>query len=231
MSSQNSDRSNDKPTKDPLVLNAFQTACLAIVVYLAIFVGDLLYKFVVEKSISCGLFFVLTIVSLFDFLEIVNNWVSMLEYFDGYRTPLFFVDVLILGTFFWQIYLLSKLINDEEMICTKLNHKALLIVVFSYGCIFILYVLWNCGILKWKSFQSSKDKKRKVIIPMCIRIFQVLVSFGILRFGVDRVPPLILFVLIGACCGYTFFHNRDLGTYKWLMQKGPLQLSDEDKSE
>lgn len=220
MSSQNSNGDIGESTKDPLILNAFQTACLAIIVYLAIFVGDLLYKFVVEESISRGLFFVLAIVSLFNFLEIVNNWVSMQEYFDVYRTKLFFADVLILGTFFWQIYLLSKLINDKEMICTTLHHKALLIVVFSYGCIFILYFLWNCGILKWKSFQSSQDKKRKIISPMHIRSFQAFFAFGIILFGIDRVPLFILFILIGASCWYTFFRNKELNTYKWLMRSG-----------
>lgn len=144
--------------KDSLVITAFQTACLAIIVLLAKFVGDLLYDAIMAKSIT-GLLIILILVSILNFFEIANNWVSIKTYFPQYDARLFSMDVLTLGVFFWQTYLLTKLNDTQELIGIALRSKMLLVIIASYGIIFFLYALWNFIILKRKDFQSNEGEK------------------------------------------------------------------------
>lgn len=207
MSSQNSDRSNDKPTKDPLVLRAFQTACLAIIVYLATLIGDLLYKVASVPFFPLKLFIELLFIFALDFLEIINNWASIKKYFGTYYYRLFLADVLTLGTFFWQIYLLSKLLTEDKIKIDELQQKALLVAALSYGCIFSLYALWNHFLCKKDEEKMEEDKKREYIYPMYVRRVLALISFVSILVGVDRVPLLLFIAFVLFSGGFTIHKN------------------------
>lgn len=217
MSSQNSNEGINALTKGKFVINAFQTACLAIITYLAIFVGDLLHKVITMPSFPLDLFIALIFVSAWDFPELLNNWASIKYYFKDYYSLLFLTDVATLGTFFWQIYLFSKLINDKKFVCDGLQYKALLVIACSYGCIFFLYALWSCFLLIKDKNRSIKDKKKEYIYPATVRIVLAIASFGSIVVGVDRVPLWLFIAFVLFCGGFTICRNQNLKIFDAIM--------------
>ena len=172
--------------KDSLVMTAFQTACLAIIVLIAKFTGDLIYNVISEGYSTQRLFEFLMLISLLDFFELTNNWTSIKKYSDKYNGLLFFVDVMTLGCFFWQIYVLSKL--NVDPIC---EHKMKLVIITSYGIVFVLYVAWNIIVLlvngkKGRNNLEERDKNN-IIVYTFVRIFQVVISLRIILVGVENV--------------------------------------------
>lgn len=221
MLSQNSNGTHGESTKDSLIITAFQTACLAILVLLAKFVGDLLYDATITNSFTGQLLFLLLVSSL-NFLEIINNWATIKKHFSLYNTPLFLIDVLTLGVFFWQIYILSKLESDSK--CTYIDplNKMLLVVMISYWIIFVLYILWNVVFIRGKGCNLLKAEVRaqymkEIIHPSIIRFIQVLVSFGSVLVGVDRIPILIFDVFIFAYSLYALYRNGKLDIFSTII--------------
>lgn len=226
MSVENSERvpatpvnSSDKENKDPLVITAFQTACLAIMVLLAKFVGDLLCDAIVTESFPEQLRF-LILVSMLNFLEIINNWASIKKYFNLYNTPLFLIDVLTLGVFFWQIYILSKLEIESKSEFFGPRSEMLLVIMISYVLIFFLYVLWNAILLAQKGCHSPEDRAeniKTIIRPAGIRIFQMAVALELVLFGVDCVSFLVLDIFILLSCAYTLVRNYELNVFSTII--------------
>lgn len=209
----------EKSTKDSLVVTAFQTACLAIIVLLAKFVGDFLYNAIISKSFTGQLPF-LILVSTLSFLEIINNWASIKKYFGLYNTPLFLIDVLTLGAFFWQVYILSKLESELKSAQIDPQNEMILVVMVSYGIIFILYILWNAFFLAEKGCHSAEERDeniKKIILPAGIRLLQTCWSLGFVLFGVDRVPMLAFDAFVFLSCLYVLRRNWKLDIFSTII--------------
>lgn len=201
--------------KDSLALTAFQTACLAIIVLLAKFVGDLLYDAIITRSVTGQLIF-LIFASALSFLEVINNWASIKKHFHSYNTSLFLIDVLTLGVFFWQIHILSRLKSESITLPIDFQNKMLLVVMVSYGIIFILYILWNIILFVKKECHSAKDKKENIeniLYPAGVRFLQMLFSFGSVLFGIDRVPICILIFIVFLFSLYVLRRNWKLNIF------------------
>lgn len=212
------DKTNNQ-TKDSLVVTAFQTACLAIIALIAKFIGDLLYNvYLLEQTSIQPLFWLLISVSVLDFIELTNNLTSIKKYFKQYNGWLFMIDVATLGCFFWQVYILSKLIDDfpnrTKLTGNELEQRVEGIIILSYGCIFFLYVLWNF-FLKDKDKLEENDKK-SIRHYSKVRLCQMIVSFLILVF-VGKIPIWILIAYVVACIVCVFMHNRKLNIFDTII--------------
>ncbi len=216
------------PNKDSMVVAAFQTACLAIIVLNAKFVGDLFYKMSSEgcPSLRLSVFFIL--VSCLNFLEIVNNWASIKKYFSRYNSWLFLTDVITLGCFFWQIYVLSRweevLQNGSEsarIALEQVEQKMILVAIVFYAVIFLLYVLWNCIILYTDSKRSDKLEtyETKNIKKWGLkRGIQVGISIALIWYGVEKIPMCVLILGLLICIIFVSIHNHKLNIFDTIIK-------------
>lgn len=144
-------KKTDEADKDSMVLTAFQTACLAIIVLNAKLIGDLLYDVFSGKSLTLQPCLLLILVSALNFCELANDWASVKKHFGQYGGVLFSIDVLTLGGFFWQVYFCSKWYNDLQIehkhAGTELEPNVMWVVIVSYVFVYTLYAIWSAIVL------------------------------------------------------------------------------------
>lgn len=207
--------------KDSVVMTAFQTACLAIIVLIAKFIGDLLYDSISEESFSMQLRMFLISVSILNFFEIINNWASIKKYFELYRTPLFLIDVMTLGVFFWQVYILSKfgstLQGELKIVNDELEHKMMLVTMTSYGTIFLLYICWNICIL----YKIKDQEKEKIIQSAFVHGIQACLIFKVVLPAIEYVPTFFSEICVLTFILYVLIHNQGLDIFETIIKATP----------
>lgn len=211
----------DKTDKDSIVMTAFQTACLAIIVLVAKFIGDLIYVGVVDGIFSTQqfmFFMLLILVSILNFFELINNWATIKKYFKHYNGWLFLVDVVTLGVFFWQVYILSKTQDTlkNSFFSALIRQKIVRVIVVSYGIIFILYVLWNIIILLKSKSKLKKTDKEVFKHSAIVRSIQACLLLLSILFDIQN----IVIYFFGALfyIGYVIFHNKTLEIFDTIIK-------------
>lgn len=215
----------DKTGRDSLVMTAFQTACFAIIVLNAKLVGDLLYSVIVDGLSERRLLVVVLLIlsTALNFLEIANNWASIEKFFDLYNDLLFMIDVLTLGTFFWQIYILSKLEEESELT----EDKLIGIIVISYIIIFLLYFVWNIFIVRANRKKDDDTERLSVDEELSIersgfgRCLQIcaLSVFWIISMMEKSNFMCALCIILLWCIAYVFVHNRHLDIFGAIINR------------
>ena len=213
-----SNKANNK-TKDSLVVTAFQTACLAIIVLIAKFIGDLLYRVdLLEPTSIQPLFWLLISISVLDFIELTNIWTSIKKYFKQYNGWLFMIDVVTLGCFFWQVYCLSKLLDDypdfKELTGNELEQRVKGIIIIFYICIFSLYSLWNL-FLKYND-KLKKDDRKNIKTFLIVRLGQMIISIIALLF-MEKLLIWVLIIGVLLCIVCVAINNKQLDIFKTLI--------------
>lgn len=210
-----------------MVVAAFQTACLAIIVLIAKFVGDLLYSYISDKSYSWRLLVFLILVSMLNFFEITNSWASIKKYFRLYDTLLFLIDVITLGVFFWQMHVLSKfedsLQSKLKIVDDELEYKMVLVSMVAYEIIFILYILWNQRILDTSSKKDScklTEKETKSInSSVSMRWNQLVLLSSVSVLYAYRCISMFLFdieMIVFILC--VLHHNKNLDVFETIIK-------------
>ncbi len=207
--------------KESMVMTAFQTACLAIIVLIAKFIGDLIYHAINSGFAEPWLFSFLILVSGLNFFELTNNLVSIKKYFKCYYNGwLFLIDVITLGCFFWQIYILSKLGetcgNEPDS-----GFKMVQVAIWFYCGIFFLYILWNAMIL-WISGKNGKAalepaNKEKIQFSAIMRVFQLFISLVMILCGIQNISMGWLNFCVGLSILYVGYHNVKMDVFNNLI--------------
>lgn len=217
-----------------MVVTAFQAACFGIIFLIAKFVGDWIC-YAITKNVPIQWLILFILVSALDFFELTNNWVSIKKYFDQYNGLLFTIDVITLGCFFWQIYVLSnfgeKMFGLDEAVTGEVwiefKRQAVWIIVVSYALIFALYAFWNYFIL-----HPSKDSKQSSLVKAHTSRFEaslrgrriqvisaIILMVFLVRFGANNIFIIHLIVACGLLCiRYVVKHNHDFGNFKNLIE-------------
>lgn len=92
------------PKNTSLVLTAFQTACLAVIVMNATFIGNLLYhslfnEYARKQSWQSLVFLILVVI--LNFLEIINNCASISKYFESFYNSMKYFIFFFNHCLFW----------------------------------------------------------------------------------------------------------------------------------
>ena len=210
---------SSKEQKEPFVLIAFQTACIALIFLNATFIGDVFFH-MLEHGFS-HLYLFLILIAAFNVVEIMNNWVSIEKFFNDYTMFTFAVDVITLGIFYWQIHILSKNLNKFiSGPADNIQSIALEKLVFGFWiAIFICYIVWNFRILfkqnkkssSCKNIQGIKELKNSTVI----RIIQSIIALLLILY-VDSECGLVLYA--AAFILYALYHNKDLNIFDTLIK-------------
>ena len=217
----------------PLVLTAFQTACLAVIVMNATFIGNLFYHILfneyVRKQSWQSLIFLILVVIL-NFLEIINNWASISKYFKSfYNSYLFLTDIVTLAIFFWQIYILIEVEKSSKGIAEtpsiEPEQNIIKIVVYSYLFIYISYVVWNCLIVKEidkrrKTGDENKDPdtRERILNSTIMRLMQISFIFTNLVLEFKSITTVFLDFIFSVWILYTILHNNTLNVFDTIIK-------------
>lgn len=217
----------------PLVLTAFQTACLAVIVMNATFIGNLLYHTLFDEHIKKqswqSLIFLILVVIL-NFLEIVNNWASISKYFESfYNSILLLIDIITLGFFFWQIYILieiqSKLKTATKISNNELERNIILIIILSYLFIYILYVIWNFCILneidkkrRVSNNHEEPDTRDSILNSTIMRLIQIGFTLTNILLEFNSITTDFLIFIFFVRILYTIVHNKTLHIFDTIIK-------------
>ena len=183
------------------VLTVFQLASLATIVMCGTLMSEIGYKVIMGNIEFYQLVVAAAIVLCI--LEIMNNWASIKEYIEYYnRIALFVNDIVTIGLFYGQVYILTKLVESKHTLISI--QRSLSFIVASFTLLYILYANWNRLIIKDE--RTPKDKINKVTRTIKMRRFQVM--SGVVLF----IVPILLKI---ACKGIEL--ERILAIYSCLI--------------
>lgn len=188
------------------ILLVFQAACLAAIALNAKLAGEVLYSCVIEGFRPVYTFVSMTI--YLNILEIMNNWASIKVYVKYYRANLFLTDVLTLGIFYLQVYILLKLQETNLLQFPEIINISLL----SYEILFFMYIFWNSRVLQiLKNEETHMDQKEKRIkdVKTSFAARYILAALTILLqffpFYV-RACGFVVFIILSIC--FWYYHNK-----------------------
>lgn len=206
-----------KRQKDPLVLIAFQTACIALIFLNATFIGNTLYCVWMENCFSHDNIFLIVIV-IFSVVEIMNNLVSIKKVFDYYTMYAFTLDVFTLGVFYWQIHCLSKLFfgTNEQQTYKSLIFSFEKFVLSSWILIFFCYIAWNCLIRHklsqkqylHKNINDVEHIESELRNSTFIRSVQIIITLALIQYNdfiCNLIPCTLVFILYTL---HTIYRNK-----------------------
>lgn len=170
----------------------FKLAGISIIVLDATLIGEILYS-----GLNAGFGFyemvVLSVVVL-NILETINNWASVDQYILYYeRIALFAVDILTLGVFYIQVYVLSRIADDGGVSDITIRMKFILV---TYILLYGLYWAWNHMIMKHQHVPG--EKKKKILKVTQCRVGQVII--GIFVLIVLCILQRVVFPKTTKCC-------------------------------
>ncbi len=221
------------PNNTSLVLTAFQTACLAVIVMNATFIGNLLYhslfnEYARKQSWQSLVFLILVVI--LNFLEIINNCASISKYFESfYNSILLLIDIITLAIFFWQIYILIEVQKSStgitEISSIELGQNIIKIIIYSYLCIYISYVVWNYLIVKEidkrsKTSHTNKepDTRESILNSTIMRLMQIgfICTNLVLEFKSITIVFLNFILSVWILC--TVLHNKTLNIFEEIIK-------------
>ena len=183
------EKSGNTGGKNEEMLKIFKLAAISIIVMNATLMGETIYV-ILTKEITCREGIVLLLAVALSILEVINNWASISEYIGCYdKARLFVMDILTLGVFYIQVYVLFRIVDSSEGepgIVARMNF-----ILVTYMALHLCYIIWDQMIRK--NGQISKAKRDKIAKVVMWRLAQV-VAGGLLALLFHgwlgrRVPP------------------------------------------
>lgn len=199
------------------LLLVFQLACLATIVLNANLAGEILFS-IINNGYHMVHVVVLASVVL-NVMEIINNWASIKIFLKEYTSGLFVLDVVTLGIFYLQIYVLTKMVEKFRM---EETHGFMFVILWSYIILFVLYISWNIPVLLSiykrrkvaKRSTLGRDDWTKVKDIWQFSIFRVVLIIGALLilyspWG-EGAKLIAYFVFISLCILFWWKHSRNI---------------------
>lgn len=159
--------------------------------------------------LSNGLFkrihFVLLTAPLINMTAIIANWLTCKIYENIYTIHMLIEDIITLGVFYLEIYIINDLCEDGMLITEK---NSLLIIGVTYFLIFVLFIMWNISAAR---NTKSKKKKINIVIANIQNIFLLIICFlvFILAFCNKCFGSYVLYCIFVAGWLYVWiFHGR-----------------------
>lgn len=156
--------------------------------------------------------FILLTVPLINMTAIIANWLTCKIYEAVYDIHMLIEDIITLGLFYLEIYIINELCSEGTLISERL---ALLIIGVTYALIFILFILWNIAANK---NVKSRKKRLKIKIANIQNVFLLILCtmIFILSFIDKNIYAFILYCLfiVGWIYVWLFHgHKNKLATF------------------
>lgn len=112
----------------------------------------------ISNQVFQQIHFVLLTVPLINMTAIIANWLTCKIYEKRYDISMLVEDIITLGIFYLEIYIINEICEDRIGINLK---QSLLIIGATYTLVFILFLLWNISASK-----NTRSEKKKLNIKI-----------------------------------------------------------------
>ena len=110
----------------------------------------------ISNKLFKSIHFILLTVPLINMTAIIANWLTCKIYEKVYDINMLIEDIITLGVFYLEVYIINKLCDGNILINEK---ESMLIIGATYSLIFILFIFWNRS-----AFKNTKSSKKRVNI-------------------------------------------------------------------
>lgn len=167
---------------------------------------------IISNQLFEHIHFILLTVPLINMTAIIANWLTCKIYEAVYDIYMLIEDIITLGLFYLEIYIINELCSEGALISERL---ALRIIGMTYALIFVLFILWN--IAANKNIKSRK-KRLKIKIANIQNVFLLILCtmIFILSFIDKNLYAFILYCLfiVGWIYVWLFHgHKNKLATF------------------
>lgn len=152
----------------------FQVAGISLIVMNMTLLGETLYNLMDQG----GTLYEAVVIpaAILNILELINNWSSISQYIRSYRkVSLFAADLLTLGLFYIQVYVLARIAETDSPSDKRLWFG---FILMTYLCLYTLYTWWN--ILIGQSENISCRAREKIMAVTRWREYQLLFGTAVL---------------------------------------------------
>lgn len=160
--------------------------------------------------------FLIFSIPLINMSAIISNWLTCKIYEKEYNIVMLLEDVITLGVFYLQVYVLLELCKDKIIPCKVIYY----IISISYVIIFGLFIIWNISALK---HTHNSRKRKNILIANIQNIFSIALCLCIFLTNVfnKRTYTFLFYVLFIIFWFYIWiFHNRRNRTANILLEGG-----------
>lgn len=139
------------------------------------------------------------------------------------------IDIITLAIFFWQIYILIEVQKSStgitEISSIELGQNIIKIIIYSYLCIYISYVVWNYLIVKEidkrsKTSHTNKepDTRESILNSTIMRLMQIgfICTNLVLEFKSITIVFLNFILSVWILC--TVLHNKTLNIFEEIIK-------------